>query len=292
LRYILDELKGIHFTDDPLSSPIGFKRFDSQNFVSSTTYIDPLSARSNPDKFDQYHGLRSPYSKIRNPTKLNTMRKTKCYFNSHYIVNIIILLFLIYILAMIQVPSAINQKLVSVASQAGVCTGLSNELQRMAFKYLLQKTMYTKEINIERLSKRLSYLSSERVILDYISYFEKDAIVPEIDEITYMAMDSTGHNSFDELERTLSSLFYQHQQYVIKKMEVLAELQSVSTKTNRNQDDKTSETKLDTDEYLTSSTLDKQMDDKINEIMKSRDRENYPGLTYITSDVYFRTSNP
>lgn len=197
-------------------------------------------------------------------------------------------------IGIVQVPSSISQKLSTLSAQAEVCVGLSNELQKHALNYLIQQTSYGKQINPERLSKRLSTLTSERIIMKYMNLYDKDAIVQELDTILYMIKDSSFSYPFNDLEAILHSLLTAHLLYVSRKRIVINEIEKIA-KEGKGINSKKN---IDKMEGSTSSAVNGTRGDIISElrilyeILAEKEGRQYIGVTQNAPNVYTRNTNP
>lgn len=207
---------------------------------------------------------------------------------------------------LLHVPDNIEEKLHNLARKKGVGSGLSAELQRLAFQYVVQQVLYAKEIDNDRLSSRLSYITSEQVAMKYVNIFESfdtnillETLAIDYEVIQYMLHDNMSIQSYHTLNSYLSSESVQDQylKFSSSKKKYLASITNQNSNTAVTNGNSMKMDHVDLSNELMNTT-DNNEQQNSSEISLSSDvplassDHLYPGLTRIAPDVYIRTSNP
>jgi hypothetical protein len=86
------------------------------------------------------------------------------------------------------------------------CTSLEEDILNCANKYLYDQLIYSREIDDDRLSTRLSSFTSELDILNYMSLYSNDLIALDMDSIHFMLTDRSSSKSLHHLQNELISI--------------------------------------------------------------------------------------
>jgi len=208
------------------------------------------------------------------------------------------------------VPSYSKKHLKKLVSQAKSAPGLEDELLSNASQYIQQQAKYSNEIDIERLSKRISSLTVEKTILEYARILDKEIVASSVDDITFIASDDPQYQSFYELQSILHTLSPLKEMYSVKAKElrvkaskevVVEENPKKKKYTNplsmlsfKKYKAKTSGKKETTPAQTTSPSVSKDIEElyTMSSLAKSRISKDYEGFTSLAPDLYARISNP
>ena len=114
-----------------------------------------------------------------------------------------------------------RDKLNEQSNRLNLSIGLESTIMNLCNSYLWEQVIHTRDLDTQRLSKRLSTLTSGRVIVDYASMFSRDILANDIDLITFIATDTLSFNSLKELEFLLDSLADVYEKYRQVKDEIM-----------------------------------------------------------------------
>jgi hypothetical protein len=99
----------------------------------------------------------------------------------------------------LEMTTALNNRIGQCLQRMRVANGLETEFRKYVNNYVFQQYNYLKEISFERLSRRISTLSSEKSIVQYVTQFEPDFVASGWDQVIYMAKEGPNYVSFREL---------------------------------------------------------------------------------------------
>lgn len=208
------------------------------------------------------------------------------------------------------VPFAAKRHLKRLISQAKAGPGLEDELLSNANQYLQQQSIYADQIDVEKLSRRMSSLTVEKSILEYARLLDKDSVASSVDDITFMASDDPQYQSFSELQNILYTLAPLTETYAAKanELKVIASKTTIETDTKKDKQSRNPLSLLSFKRYKMKTSKKKEAaiiipipiieptinddDFNINNLAKSRISTEYDGFTLLASDLYSRISNP
>jgi hypothetical protein len=111
-------------------------------------------------------------------------------------------------------PMEVKDHVKLLTSVGKAAIGIETEVQKNINRYLFQQVSYHRDIDNERLSKRLSNSTTQTSILKYASLYDKYSFVSEFDKISYIATDAPSYQNFDELENVFDILSPEHESYI------------------------------------------------------------------------------
>jgi hypothetical protein len=209
------------------------------------------------------------------------------------------------------VPSLSKKHLKKLISQAKAAPGLEDELLSNANQYLQQQSTYAEQIDVEKLSRRISSLTVEKSIIEYARLLDKESVASSVDDITFMASDDPQYQSFYELQNILYALGPLKETYAAKanELKVIASKNNVESEPQDKQSrnplsllsfkkykKKTSEKKEKTPSTVPLPVIVSMndVDDELNtnSLAKSRISTEYDGFSMLGPDLYARASNP
>ena len=207
------------------------------------------------------------------------------------------------------VPSISKKHLKRLISHAKAAPGLEDELLSNASKYLHQQLTYAEQIDVEKLSRRMSSLTAEKSIVEYARLLDKESVASSVEDITFIASDDPQYQSFYELQNILYTLGPLTETYAAKanELKVLASKYNVDVDTKKEKKSrnplsllsfkkykkKTAEKKETTPESTPIPlTVVDEVQTNISSLAKSRISPEYEGFTLLAPDLYARISNP
>ena len=209
------------------------------------------------------------------------------------------------------VPSLSKKHLKKLISQAKAAPGLEDELLSDANQYLQQQSTYAEQIDVEKLSRRISSGTVEKSIIEYARLLDKESVASSVDDITFMASDDPQYQSFYELQNILYALGPLKETYAAKanELKVIASKNNVESEPQDKQSrnplsllsfkkykKKTSEKKEKTPSTVPLPVIVSMndVDDELNtnSLAKSRISTEYDGFSMLGPDLYARASNP
>lgn len=117
------------------------------------------------------------------------------------------------IVEMLDIPTPAKAVLSKIAAATKLAPGLEEEIYKLIANYMFQQTMYGRAISFDRLSKRLSVLTSQADLLQYSSFYGLEDLAANLDSIMFItSSDSKGR--FYELDNLRRSLELRHSKYV------------------------------------------------------------------------------
>jgi hypothetical protein len=209
------------------------------------------------------------------------------------------------------VPSLSKKHLKKLISQAKAAPGLEDELLSNANQYLQQQSTYAEQIDVEKLSRRISSLTVEKSIIEYARLLDKESVASSVDDITFMASDDPQYQSFYELQNILYALGPLKETYAAKanELKIIASKSNVDSEPQNKQSrnplsllsfkmykKKTSEKKekkpstVPLPVIVTMNDVDDELN--TNNLAKSRISTEYDGFSMLGPDLYARASNP
>ena len=101
--------------------------------------------------------------------------------------------------AFIDIPPHVVEHIRKLLRLGGMEQGMESEMRKIVGNYIFQYQLYARELSEDRLTRRMSSLSSEKTILQYCLLFERDTLASALDSLNYTAADSPGYKSFADL---------------------------------------------------------------------------------------------
>jgi len=210
------------------------------------------------------------------------------------------------------VPTDSKKHLKRLISHAKAAPGLEDELLSNASKYLNQQSTYAEQIDVDKLSRRMSSLTVEKSIVEYARLLDKESVASSVEDITFIASDNPQYQSFYELQNILYTLGPLTETYTAKanELKVLASKNKVDTDTKKEKKSrnplsmlsfkkykkKTAEVKESTPEPTSIPVIEEDAEDPLKtnvySLAKSRISPDYEGFTLLAPDLYARISNP
>lgn len=84
--------------------------------------------------------------------------------------------------------------------------GMEEEVLSAATRYLFEQYIYSREANGDRISTRLSSLTTENIIMQYAYLFDEEYVAMDLDTIRYMAVDRATGKPYFNLEDLVTRL--------------------------------------------------------------------------------------
>ena len=196
----------------------------------------------------------------------------------------------------VDIPTSVKIQIENILQgRGGVdddCMSLEEDILNCANKYLYDQLIYSRETDDDRLSTRLSSLTSELDILNYMSLYSNDLIALDMDSISFMLTDrsstkplhhlynellpiQTLHETMNNFKQDVLQSFYENSIHVTDAVPVVNTTLS-ETDLNRNDN-------LEPLSSVTSSGLS---------VSLSSSQEDYPGFLQTGPNVYAKVSNP
>jgi hypothetical protein len=113
----------------------------------------------------------------------------------------------------VDLPTSAKIQIENILQGSGTesCVSLEEDILNCANKYLYDQLIYSREIDDDRLSTRLSSLTSELDVLNYMSLYANDLIALDLDSISFMLSDRSSTKPLHHLYNELLSVQTLHQ---------------------------------------------------------------------------------
>ena len=108
--------------------------------------------------------------------------------------------------ASLDVSPYVSERIRKLTRVAGVEQGMENELRKIVSNYIFQQSLYSRELSDDRLSRRMSSLSSEKSVVQYCLQFERDALASALDSMNYIVSDKAGSKTYSDLHQLQKSV--------------------------------------------------------------------------------------
>ena len=93
----------------------------------------------------------------------------------------------------------VSDHIAKLTRAAGVEQGIFNELKKIVSNYIFQQSIYTRELSNDRLSRRMSSLSTEKSVVQYCLQFERETLASALDSMNYIISDNRNYKSYSDL---------------------------------------------------------------------------------------------
>jgi hypothetical protein len=182
----------------------------------------------------------------------------------------------------VDVPSSARMQIENILTGSGLdrVVGLEEDILNCANKYLYDQLIYSREIDEDRLSTRLSSFSSEMDVLSYISLYSNDLVAVEMDTLQFMLTDRASTKPLYHLQQELSLLQSTKTSLNQTKLDILQSQQVAGENWNES---------LLRSSQSTMSSADGLEIDSINRFGTN---EEYLGFVQTGPDLYAKSANP
>lgn len=196
----------------------------------------------------------------------------------------------------VDIPTSVKIQIENILQGRGVddCMSLEEDILNCANKYLYDQLIYSRETDDDRLSTRLSSLTSELDILNYMSLYSNDLIALDMDSISFMLTDRSSTKPLHHLYNELLPIQTLHETMNNFKQDVLQSFYENSinvtdaaplVNTTLNETDLNWNDNLDPLSYVTPSGVGHLS-------ASTSSHEDYPGFLQTGPNVYAKISNP
>jgi hypothetical protein len=118
----------------------------------------------------------------------------------------------------------VQERIIKSILRSKIAMGLEMELKKMINNYIFIQYQNAKELSFDRLSRRVSPYTPERIILEYSSQFDFDYLGSDLTSVNYIASDSPGYSSFRDLMHLNAKIQGHYQSYAQKKSKLLKKM--------------------------------------------------------------------